>query len=126
MIDKYRLPSLKKWDDIIRAIDDNSAWPWMVDVKGILLNVACGYCDYGREQAELHSKPLKYKCYYCPLPIHQMCCTGEYDSFYKDFITALENRDRKQARKIAVKIKDYIKNDQRHQRCFSGYAEKEF
>jgi hypothetical protein len=111
MIDKYRIPSQKKWDRIIRAIDDGEEWDegdW--NFPDIEVNESCGYCDYSNEKNAL-SGSIKSACYYCPLPVNQICCNASGEGLYKDFLDAMDAGDRTQARAIAVKIRDYIRDD---------------
>jgi len=92
----HRKASEEKWAKIIKAIDDGwrggDGAPYIVD--------CCGYCRDVRERGVGCSG-----CY-----ISKKVCNGDMTGYYKIVEDNIASNPQR-ARKYAVKIHDYIKND---------------
>jgi hypothetical protein len=125
MEEKYRKPSEKKWDKIIEELDKKSKW-WGDAFYGKTLGDThvvwtCGYCDYSANARKMDGFD-KYTCEYCPLPKDGICHSNTRAGLFQDFVDAMDADNRGIAREIAVKIRDYIKNDKDEEPSCSNCA----
>jgi hypothetical protein len=113
----HRQSSEDKWAKGIKALDDGEEW-LDKNFDSVRVNGSCGYCSDAYETCDTYSS-----CTECPGEHNPSCICGQCNilvkvcsrdgqsGWFSKFMKAMNKNDRVKARKYAVKIYEYIKND---------------